>query len=347
VNINKPTQSNIDESFIRTMADDMGIVAPKNLPMVKLTDKSTVIPKLKTEKEVEGKAREEKEKQKKTKEIETFLTKNTNKLIIGLIIFLLILGIGGFFYWWNYLQIVPVTITHFECQEDQCISIEGEGDDECQDDIDCQSVEPIIQEPIIPESLIPVDETKTIELIVDQENLLSGQLNSVINEEQATGTINRILIKIIDQEEKKYISLNDLILALNINIPENILSVIADNYTLFLYKQDEGSRLGIVIEMGESETLVQDLNDWENTIIDDLNQLLLTEDILNAHSEEFGDKIYNETYIRYMNFPTPALTLDYGIVSNNLIIATSRESMFMVIDKLLTINNEDVDGTED
>jgi len=51
VNINKPTQSNIDESFIRTMADDMGIVAPKNLPMVKLTDKSTVIPKLKAEKE--------------------------------------------------------------------------------------------------------------------------------------------------------------------------------------------------------------------------------------------------------------------------------------------------------
>jgi len=31
---------------------------------------------------------------------------------------------------------------------------------------------------------------------------ISGQLNSVINEEQATGTINRILIKIIDQEEK-------------------------------------------------------------------------------------------------------------------------------------------------
>jgi len=51
------------------------------------------------------------------------------------------------------------------------LALKGEGDDECQDDIDCQSVEPIIQEPIIPESLIPVDETKTIELIVDQENL--------------------------------------------------------------------------------------------------------------------------------------------------------------------------------
>jgi len=43
-----------------------------------------------------------------------------------------------------------------------------------------------------------------------------------------------------------------------------------------------------------------------------------------------------------MNFPTPALTLDYGIVSGNLVIATSRESMFTVIDRLLMTDNEDI-----
>ena len=335
MNINKPTQSNIDESFIRTMADDMSVVAPDNLPTVNSIDKPTIIPKLEAQKEAE--------KQKKIKKTETFLTKNINKLIIGSIIFLLILGIGGFFYWLNYLKpIAPIApiVTHFECQENQCVSIEGEGDDKCQNDVECQPIEPI--EPIIPESLIPVDETKTIELIVDQENLLLGQLNSIINEEQATSTINHILIKIVDQEEERYFNLNDLILALNINIPENILLATKNNFTLFLYRQEEGSRLGIVIEMGESETLVQNLSDWEDTIIDDLNQLLLTEDILNAHSEEFGDKTYNEIYIRYMNFPTPALTLDYGIVSGNLVIATSRESMFTVIDRLLMTDNEDI-----
>jgi len=321
VNINKPTQSNIDDSFIRTMADD--------LPASSLS--SPIPPK-------SSKAKIPKKK------LKPFF------IILGLTIVLIVIGTGGFFYWLNYLKPIVSDIVHFECQDNQCISIEGEGENKCQDDLECQPIEPIepiTQEPIIPESLILADETKIIELIADQENLLLGQLNSVINEEQATSTIKRILVKIIDKQEERYIDLNTLILALNINIPENILSAIAGDYTLFLYKQDEGSRLGIVIEMGESETLVQDLNDWENTIIDDLNQLLLTEDILNAHSEEFGDKIYNETYIRYMNFPTPALTLDYGIVSGNLIIATSRESMFMVIDKLLTINNEDVDGTED
>jgi len=332
VNIKNSTQFNIDESLIRTMADDMGVSSQSDLPIVESTEKSVPTPKLRVQKKIQK------------KEIRIKLVKNAPKLIAGSIILLLIIGIGGFFYWLNYLKpatpatpVTPIVVTHFECQDNQCIGIEGDGDSECQIDTECQ---PIIQEPLVPDSLILVNETKTIELIVGQENLLPGQLSLIIDEDQATSTIKRILVKSIDQEEEKYIDLNTLILALNINIPENILSATANDYTLFLYGQEEGNRLGIVIKMGESDTLVQDLNNWENTIIDDLDQLFLIEDIPDTHSEEFQDRTYNDIYIRYMNFPTPILSLDYGIVTGNLVIATSREAMFNTIDVLLTAEEE-------
>ena len=87
--------------------------------------------------------------------------------------------------------------------------------------------------------------------------------------------------------------------------------------------------------MGESDTLVQDLIDWEATIKDDLKELFLIENLSDAATEEFQDKIHNDVYIRYMNFPTPDLSLDYALINGNLVIATSRESMFAIIDKLL------------
>jgi len=329
VNIKNPIQFNIDESFIRTMADDVAVlnkgssVPPNSLPIIK-PDKKPVLSK-----KVELKSSNIK------------IPKRQSKyffIIFGLIAILIVIGTGGFFYWWNYLKsVTPIVVTHFECQDNQCIIIEGDGDSKCQIDAECQ---PIIQELLIPDSLIPVNETKTIELIVGQENLLPGQLSLIIDEGQASSTINRILVKSVDQEEEKYIDLNTLILALNINIPENILSAITDDYTLFLYRQEEGNRLGIVIKMGESDTLVQDLNNWEDTMIDDLDQLFLIEDIPDTHSEEFQDKIYKDVYIRYMNFPMPILSLDYGIIAGNLVITTSREAMFNAIDTLLRVEEE-------
>jgi len=253
--------------------------------------------------------------------------------IVGLVVILIIAGVGGFFYWWNYLRAVPLNISHYQCQNNQCLSVEGEGDNQCQLDVDCQSdVIPV------PDSLIPVNQTKTIELITDQENLLLGQLKVLAGQEQASSTVSRILVKVIDQEQK-YLSLSDLVSALNISIPEAIATSTTENYTLFLYNQPEGNRLGIVIKMGQSDTLVQDLSNWEITIKDDLKQLFLTEELPDAATQGFQDNIYNDIYIRYMNFATPYLSLDYALIKGNLVITTSRESMFAIIDSLYVSNS--------
>jgi hypothetical protein len=256
--------------------------------------------------------------------------------LIGLAVIIIIGGTGGFLYWWNYLRPIPLVATYYECQNFQCIEVEGEGTDQCLSDEDCQPTEPIV-----PDSLIPVDETETIELAIGQENLLLDELKSTALDEQATSTFKRILVKLISQTEKKYADLDTLISALEISLPIDILQAVAigqaeeENYTLFFYSQPEGNRLGLVIDMTESSSLVQGLRDWERTIIIDLKPLLLTDKVPTAFTEDFQDNTYQDMAVRYINFPSPDLSIDYALVADKLVITTSRESMYAVIDALL------------
>ncbi len=266
--------------------------------------------------------------------------RNKKKLAFGLMslaAILIIGGIGGFFYWLNYVRQVepPIALTHFECQDDMCVSVDGEGDNQCQIDTDCQTIEPVVT---VPDSLISAAEDKTIELITGQETLLLGQVKDLANQEQATSTINRVLAKVSDGEQK-YLNLSELTLALGINIPEAILSAATSDHTLFLYSQEEGNRLGLVIKMGESETLVQDLKNWESTMTDDLKNMFLTDDVPSLSVIEFYDNIYNNADIRYINLLGPGLTVDYALVNGNLVITTSKESMFAVIDTIISMDN--------
>jgi len=63
--------------------------------------------------------------------------------------------------------------------------------------------------------------------------------------------------------------------------------------------------------------------------------MLLMSQIPVPATEGFLDNIHNDVYIRYMNFDKPDLSLDYGLVAGNLVLSTSRESMFAAIDALL------------
>ena len=261
-------------------------------------------------------------------------------VLIGSAVILIIGGVGGFLYWWNYLRVIPPVVTHYQCQDFQCVSVEGEGLDQCQTDEDCQPIEPTL-----PVSLIQVDETRTIELTIEQENLLLDDLKLVAGQEQTLNTFKRILVKLVSQTEKKYAHLDTLISALGINLPDNILSVVATsdveggNYTLFFYNQAEGNRLGMVIALEQGVDLSQELRIWEASIKTDLKSFFLSLDIevQPMATEEFQDNLYQDIAIRYLNFPMPDLSIDYAIVNNKLVITTSQESMYATIDALLGI----------
>ncbi|OGZ37232.1 MAG: hypothetical protein A3D38_01720 [Candidatus Portnoybacteria bacterium RIFCSPHIGHO2_02_FULL_40_23] len=252
--------------------------------------------KLRKKIEEKEKKKAEKQARKDEKKRLKVLKKQTrgNRSKFTFIILVIILGSAGFFYWWNYIH---------------------------------------SPELIEPASLIPIDETKIIEIQAGEESLVLEKIKTAANQTQTIGARKRILIKLTDGE-KRYASLTELVLALNINIPEDILSSL-ENYSLFLYSQEQGQRLGLVVKT--SKDIKENLTAWENTMTENIKPLLLGIETGAPATQEFQDNIYQNTAIRYLNFADSSLAIDYALVSDKLIITFSKESVYAAVDALLTV----------
>ncbi len=123
---------------------------------------------------------------------------------------------------------------------------------------------------------------------------------------------------------------------LEITIPDNISEKLRGQPVFFTYSQQGKYRAGSIIKIDNQENLKTYLKDWEDNIIKDLNPLFLEHQPGEPATENFQDNTYSKVAIRYMNFPDPNLTIDYAIVNNYLVITTSRESMYKLIDILLS-----------
>jgi len=184
------------------------------------------------------------------------------------------------------------------------------------------------EEPQTPQSLIPVEKTKIISI---KNNIpLPTYLINQTKLEQAAGTFKSI----IPQKEDKKLSLNELTGELGIVIYPYVLSELKDNYSLFLYGQDNKKRLGLIIEINNPDTIKEQLRFWEITMVDDMKNLFLEDKPGNPITKTFQDNIYNGISIRYINFPNPDLTIDYAIKNNLLILCTSKELMYKIIDRI-------------
>jgi hypothetical protein len=179
-------------------------------------------------------------------------------------------------------------------------------------------------------ALISVNETKTITLT--NEKSLFESLKEEIKSEQAISTFKRIAIL---KNEKEFLSLNEFFQTLEIHFSPYALSDLKTNYTLIVFNQNTGKRLGIVAEAQNPEDLKNQMRIWEQTMLDDFKNFYPS-DVPGARaSKTFLDDIYQGIAIRYVNLPYPTLTLNYTILGNLLIIGTSKELMYMTIDKIL------------
>ena len=263
------------------------------------------------------------------------LAKSYLKFVLGgAALILILVVIGGFFYWKSYRRI-PV---HLVCQDFQCVEIQGEGENECLLNGDC-----LPAEPVLPQSLILSPKTRTIEINKGEESSLWDKLESSLSEvsgDETENILERILIKMVDGFNKEYADLDRFLSLAAINIPSALAQFIeqsdinGENYTLFVYQQPEGKRLGLAIELKDGAETAEVLKSWEEDIKNDLSPLFLSADISDS-AAEFKDNVYREKNIRYTNFPEPDLSIDYAVIGNMLIIGTSRDSMYGVIDILI------------
>lgn len=131
----------------------------------------------------------------------------------------------------------------------------------------------------------------------------------------------------------KFLEGEDVIDGLARNFPPAVLDKIDRKNSLLLHSQNKQPRICLAFQLLSNEDLTVWLRQWESTIAEDLKNLFmdnLGEGISTAGT--FQDTIYKEIPIRYLNLSSHSAAIDYAIVDNMLIITTSRDSMFNLID---------------
>ncbi len=192
-----------------------------------------------------------------------------------------------------------------------------------------------IIKPEIPadQSFIPVEEIFSFDISFDEEFDLTTALDNYLETIKEIPHIAFIEIK----EGNEKIDLEKLSQKINIKIPEKIIDdLLKNNYALIFFNLENENRLGIVAEIdnGDLEKNKKNISQWETTMIDDLELLFLKTEIGFPFTANFQENIYKGVKIRYMNFSEPDVTIDYAFDNDKLILATSKKSIYKIIDIL-------------
>lgn len=164
------------------------------------------------------------------------------------------------------------------------------------------------------------------------------------------GVFDTAFVKIVPPDgARRYATAADIIASYPLRIPAVIreditgLNLLRFTQTEFL-TPSRGSllpdRFGIAITFAAAphpETILT----WENTMVSDLESYLdLSRFNAGPDLSSWRDSTYREIAVRYMNFALPDQSFDYAFLpaKNLLLIATSRESMYALIDAVLNQN---------
>ena len=205
---------------------------------------------------------------------------------------------------------------------------------------------------IPPAALFKIDKQKIIK-VTGKEDEIVNALKELSLADEAPATFAHFLFQ--NTVQNKFLTLDDFLAELKTNSSElkAIENYLAENYTFFAYSQKTGSaastpfsqtsnqaqnRAGLMLALktdSGASSPAQILRQTETALPQIFKVLFLGRQPGPAASANFLDNNYKNIPVRYLNFPDASLSFDYAVVGNNLIFATSRESMYAVIDRLL------------
>lgn len=155
---------------------------------------------------------------------------------------------------------------------------------------------------------------------------------------------------VVDKNNKPII-FNDFADKFKITLSSEITgSLASDNFSLFLYQDKNIKRIGLVMAIKNKDSLKTALTKNEKRLIKDFNSLFLYEKPdTELISKDFSQSEYNGNFIRYANLNKSLnLSLDYSISGEYLVVATSKDSGRLIVDKIASesIGKKDVFSPE-
>jgi len=179
----------------------------------------------------------------------------------------------------------------------------------------------------LPPSLIPVEKTKILEISRIEE--IPTAFNVIMKEEIEEGTFSQVVIK--NTNQNRLVSLEDLSIAFQIEVPEELFQKLEKDFTLFVYSQKDGKRAGIIAKIKEKEGIAELLNNWEIKISKE--GISIFGQKIPSLASEFKTAHYQETAFRYLTISEEDLGVCYAF-NNYLILTSSFESIEKVIEKI-------------
>ena len=249
--------------------------------------------------------------------------------ILGLVLVV----IGGGIYWNFFLRGKDPQVTSPEPARDEV-----------------QPQVPLLAEPTIPQALIDYDKVEVIEVGEATYDVLKSQIDGFLYGDFFPETFVYVPVKSSTDIEIKYLTLSELLTALQIDAPSPLHTSDYRNFSLFLYAPGEeerevcseagivdascyGPRMGLVVKISDRDTVFSLMREWEETLVSDLAPL-----ILGSPQQRAGDTFslgrYGDVTTHFINLPVSSLSIDWIVTEEYLIIATSKNAARRAVDKL-------------
>lgn len=177
---------------------------------------------------------------------------------------------------------------------------------------------------IIPLSLILVPTTETLEITTLEE--IPSALSQLLEKSFETDSLIRILIK--NTEEKQILGLKEFFEAFEVKTPQGFLEKINNDFTLFIYSDQDTNHLGFISKVEEKEGLLNLFKDWEKTMEKDTENLFtLLGKEGPALTSYFRTSFYKEVGFRFLTISKADFGICYAWFDDYFVLTSSFESM--------------------
>lgn len=196
-----------------------------------------------------------------------------------------------------------------------------------------------IPEPAIPQAVAQLDQTVIIEIgALDKQVILSKLFseNSKVSGEKITA---RYLIKLSNQSEKRFLASKEWADLLELKFPTNFWQYISE-MELVGYKSGNTWRYGLITKINNRDQVKNMTDNWQSAILTDLKPLYIEKTYTLPTKLMFAENSYFDFYKRYINLPTPDISIDYAISSDYFVVATSKDMVYSLLTKIKSINSD-------
>jgi len=238
----------------------------------------------------------------------SFAQKLWIRIVLSLLVIAILAAIGTFWYWY---AVVRETATSVQ---------------------ESPPIEKIEQkELIVPLSLISAESSQSLKY--SEPSKVPYLVFQALKEKVNQGSFNRILIE--DTENIEILGMEAFFGIFSITPPSGFYNKLENDFTLFIYSQEEGNRLGFVAKIENKEGLKNLLSSWEETMEADFeNVFIMFGKNEPAAVSYFKTAEYQETDFRFQTFSREDLGIVYSIYNDYFIFTTSWKSMEKILEKL-------------